>query len=117
MRHIIWQKGIVAGMESGLFDVIAHPDQIFRRKKQWDSEAVELSRQIKECAVHTGVVLEKNISNMFEKKRKHLYWQEFWRGLSKEVKVIYGVDAHSVEEMEDNYRRQQMLAASNRGIL
>ena len=55
-------------MESGLFDVIAHPDQIFRRKKQWDSESIELSRQIKECAVHTGVVLEKNISNMFEKR-------------------------------------------------
>ncbi len=61
-------EGIVAGMESGLFDVIAHPDQIFRRKKQWDSESIELSRQIKECAVHTGVVLEKNISNMFEKR-------------------------------------------------
>lgn len=25
-------EGIVAGMESGLFDVVAHPDQIFRRK-------------------------------------------------------------------------------------
>ena len=108
-------EGIVAGMESGLFDVIAHPNQIFRRKKQWDSESIELSRQIKECAVHTGVVLEKNISNMFEKKRKHLYWQEFWRALSGEIKVIYGVDAHSVGEMVENYRKQQMLA-SNRGI-
>ena len=61
-------EGIVAGMESGLFDVVAHPDQIFRRKKQWDFESVELSRQIKEYAEHTGVVLEKNISNMFEKR-------------------------------------------------
>ena len=102
-------EGIVAGMESGLFDVVAHPDQIFRRKKQWDFESVELSRQIKECAEHTGVVLEKNISNMFEKKRKHLYWREFWMDLPKEVKVIYGVDAHSVDELEKNYRIQQDL--------
>lgn len=108
-------QGIVEGMESGLFDVVAHPDQIFRRKKQWDFESVELSRQIKECAEHTGVVLEKNISNMFEKKRKHLYWQEFWMALSGEIKVIYGVDAHSVGEMVENYRKQQMLA-NNRGI-
>lgn len=108
-------EGIVAGMESGLFDVVAHPNQIFRRKKQWDFESVELSRQIRKCAEHTGVVLEKNISNMFEKKRKHLYWQEFWRALSGEIKVIYGVDAHSVGEMVENYRKQQMLA-SNRGI-
>lgn len=100
-------QGILEGMESGLFDVVAHPDQIFRRIKQWDSEASELAKQIKECAVRTGVVLEKNISNMFEKKRKHLYWPEFWADLPEGIKIIYGVDAHSVSEMVDNYRKQQ----------
>lgn len=96
-------------MEIGLFDVVAHPDQIFRRKKQWDFVSIQLAKQIKECAARTGVALEKNISNMFEKKRKHLYRREFWMDLPKEVKAIYGVDAHSVDEMEKNYRRQQEL--------
>ena len=102
-------QGIMEGMESGLFDVVAHPDQIFRRIKRWDSEASELAKQIKECAARTEVALEKNISNMFEKKRKHLYWHEFWLDVPDELKIIYGVYAHSVEEMEENYRRQQYL--------
>lgn len=103
-------KGIIDGMESGLFDAVAHPDQIFRRKRQWDAKAEELAKRIKDCAARTGVTLEKNISNMFEKKRKHLYRQEFWNDLPKEIKVIYGVDAHSVDEMTENYRRQQRFA-------
>lgn len=102
-------QGIMEGMESGLFDVVAYPDQIFRRIKRWDSEASELAKQIKECAARTEVALEKNISNMFEKKRKHLYWHEFWLDVPDELKIIYGVDAHSVEEMEENYRKQQYL--------
>lgn len=106
-------QGILEGMESGLFEVVAHPDQIFRRKKQWDSEASELAKQIKECAACTGVALEKNISNMFEKKRKHLYWHEFWVDVPKELKIMYGVDAHSVGEMEENYRRQQEFDVLN----
>lgn len=103
-------KGIIDGMESGLFDSVAHPDQIFRRKRQWDAEAEELAKRIKDCAARTGVTLEKNISNMFEKKRKHLYWQEFWQDLPKKIEVIYGVDAHSVDEMTENYCRQQQFA-------
>ena len=39
----------------------------------------------------------------------HIYWREFWMDLPKEVKVIYGVDAHSVDEMEANYRIQKDL--------
>ena len=97
------------GDKAGVFDVVAHPDRIFRRIKRWDSEASELAKQIKECAARTEVALEKNISNMFEKKRKHLYWHEFWLDVPDELKIIYGVDAHSVEEMEENYRRQQYL--------
>lgn len=40
-------EGIVAGMESGLFDVVAHPDQIFRRKKQWDFESVNFQDKLR----------------------------------------------------------------------
>lgn len=29
--------GLIAGMESGLFQAVAHPDQIFRYKKKWNS--------------------------------------------------------------------------------
>lgn len=98
--------GIMAGMETGYFDVVAHPDQIFRRTKKWNLDTEELSRKIKVRAMQTGTILEKNISNMFEKKRKNLFQKEFWTDLPIGLETIYGVDAHSIEEMKINYNRQ-----------
>lgn len=50
---------MIAGMETGLFQVVAHPDQIFRRMKKWNAEMDAISKEIKECAASTGVLLEK----------------------------------------------------------
>lgn len=97
---------IVAGMETGFFDVVAHPDQIFRRTKKGDFDIEELSRTIKISAMQTGTILEKNISNMFDKKRKNLYREKFWTDLPIGLETIYGVDAHSIEEMKINFYRQ-----------
>lgn len=97
-------EGMIQGMESGFFSVVAHPDLIFRRKKYWDEEAEEISKEIQACAARTGVILEQNISSMQGKKKKRAYWPEFWEELPEGVRTLYGVDAHSVKEMETNYR-------------
>lgn len=92
--------GMIAGMETGLFQAVSHPDQIFRRMKTWNKEMESISKEIKQCAVDTRVILEQNISNMLVKK-KHAYREEFWKELPDTLKTIYGVDAHSVMEMEE----------------
>ncbi len=102
-------NGMMQGMESGLFSVVAHPDQIFRRKKIWDEECKAISREIIDCAARTGVILEQNISNLLGKKKKRTYWPEFWKELPQGVRTMYGVDAHSVAELETNYLKQQEL--------
>jgi len=102
-------EGMMAGMESGYFEIVAHPDQIFRRKKEWDTEAERISREIQECAASTGVFLEQNISSMIAKKKKRVYWPEFWAMLSAEARTVYGLDAHSVEELERHYQMQVHL--------
>lgn len=101
--------GIIEGMESGFFQVVAHPDQIFRRCKEWDEETENIAREIIECAARTGVILEQNISNMQGKKKKRAYRPEFWAELPAGVRTIYGLDAHSMEELEENYLLQQAL--------
>lgn len=98
----ILAEGMIAGMETGLFPVVAHPDQIFRRIKKWNSETEKISREIIDCAVRNGIKLERNISNMFD-KNKYKYRPEFWKEAPCKLQTIYGVDAHSVEEMERNY--------------
>lgn len=54
-----------------------YPDQIFRRCKTWNEDMEIIAREIKTCAFENGIILEQNISNMFEKKRKRLYWDVF----------------------------------------
>lgn len=107
--------GIITGMQSGIFQAVAHPDQIFRRSKKWNEEMNDISQEIKKYAVCTGTVLEQNISNMYETKNKRLYRQEFWNDMPNGLKTIYGVDAHSVAEMEENYSRQLELLNKGRG--
>lgn len=104
----ILAKGMMEGMESGFFKVVAHPDQIFRRQKAWDEESDRLTNEIMQCAVRTGVILERNISNMIGKKKKRAYRAEFWNKLPEGVQTIYGVDAHSVAELAENYLAQRI---------
>ena len=102
-------EGMIAGMESGFFSVVAHPDQIFRRAKNWGNREEHIANEIKTAALRTGVALEKNISNMIAKKKRKVYWPEFWANVSEGVKTIYGIDAHSVKELEEHYKYQLTL--------
>ncbi len=95
--------GMIEGMKSGFFQVVAHPDQIFRRKETWDRVCEQIANEIKTCAVDYGVILEKNVCNMIGKKKRCGYRLEFWRNLSDKVQTIYGMDAHSIVELEENY--------------
>ena len=89
-------KAIIQGMESGLFDVVAHPDGIFRRKKDWDSEMENLSLKIIKTAQKTNIMLENNLTSRLV-KGKLFYRPEFWKLCEKQgnCKTITGLDAHS----------------------
>lgn len=95
--------GMIKGIKSGFFQVVAHPDQIFRRKETWDRVCEQIANEIKTCADDASIVLEKNVCNMIGKKKRCGYRPEYWQNLSNEVQTIYGMDAHSVVELEENY--------------
>ncbi len=92
--------GIVKGIETGLFEAVAHPDRIFRRVKEWDAETEAVSRRIIAAAMKQGIPLEKNMES---RKYDNLYWKEFWDLVPEECEIIYGVDAHSRAEMTENW--------------
>lgn len=99
-------RAVTEGIQTGLFDVVAHPDRAFRRVKEWNEECEEISKQIINAAEQYGVMLEQNYSSM---KRKNNYWKEFWRLVPNKNSIMQGIDAHSVRELEDfcfaNYYR------------
>ena len=102
-------KGIstatVQGIETGFFDVVAHPDRAFRRCKEWNAELMRASYDMIDAAKEQGVFLEKNYSSM---ERKGQYWEAFWVRAAL-LPQIEGYDAHSIEEMEKRWMKHKTV--------
>lgn len=98
-------KGICAatvqGIETGFFDVVAHPDRMFRRCKEWNRDLMHASYDVINAANKHGLLLEQNYSSM---ERKRQYWAPFWDRAAL-VSQTKGYDAHSVEELEQRWRK------------
>lgn len=90
-------KAILEGIRSGLFDGIAHPDRIFRRREKWDEEMDQIARDIITEASKAHIPLEINESSL---TREYQFRPEFW-SLAEEygASVLYGLDAHSPDEL------------------
>lgn len=95
---------ICEGIDTGLFDAVAHPDRVFRRIKTWTDELSDLSGKLIQAAGSRGVWLEKNYQSM---QMKRYYRSEFWNLVTDREKIVYGCDAHAVDEMAhaDTVRR------------
>lgn len=106
-EHKVLAEGMISGMETGLFAAVAHPDQIFRRLKEWNSDADRISKEIIQCATEHHVALEYNLRNKIGRKKKRAHRPEFWESLPPGAKIIYSVDAHSVVELEEGFRLQR----------
>ncbi len=95
-------QAMVEGINTGLFDVVAHPDRAFRRQKNFGRSEIECAKSVIWAAAWQGVYLEKNWSSM---QKKGQYWEEFWELLPPKAMTIYGIDAHSTKELEEGYAR------------
>jgi histidinol-phosphatase (PHP family) len=89
-------RAIIDGINTGLFDVVAHPDRIFRRRLRWTEKMNVVSKTMIDAAKENGVLLEENESS---KKRMCCYWKQFWE-LVPGGMIIRGLDAHSVKELK-----------------
>ena len=109
-EHIYCFQSMIDGIKTGLFDVVAHPDRCFRRCTDWTEDMEKLSLQLFQVAGEYDIPLEINISSYTKLPKKLIFRKEFWRLLdeynktsSKKVKMIYGLDSHSSEDMENRY--------------
>ncbi len=107
---LIYAKMVCMGIESGLFDIVAHPDFFMRYrdkikskedKKKFEENAIIASRMICEAARDMGIPIEINLSQASSNRVLsdgcyHYPHPLFWREAAKieGLKVIRGVDAH-----------------------
>ena len=104
----------IAGLETGLFSYLAHPDLFMRGRKVFDELAKEQSiRLCMYCKEH-DVPLEFNLEGMLvnDKYGSVAYpHPEFWMiAASIGNSAIIGVDAHSNRSLESDYYRNQAIA-------
>lgn len=88
-------KAMIEGTDTGIFQVIAHPDRVFRNYKGNVSEQINAFYNIIHAAMKNNLALEKNYSSM---RREGQYNEHFWIRAAS-TNVIKGYDAHSVKEM------------------
>lgn len=88
-------SAIMMGMNTGYFNVLAHPDRVFRRIEVWNDDMAELVKEIINSAKENDVILERNLSS----KKDSKYYDKFWAIVPEDVNTIVGYDAHNVDDL------------------
>ena len=117
---IEYAKMLCDAMDSGIFDIVAHPD-IFMQfrdsiktdeaKKVFDNNSVLASQMICNKAKEIGIPIELNFVGL--EKNQGYPNQKFWQIASESgVQVLYGVDAHNpiqLAEMEASKEQAEKI--------
>ena len=90
-------RALIMGMDTGYFNVIAHPDRMFRECREWTPEMDKISTILINKAIDKNIILEQNLSSM---ENEYQYWTQLWDKCTEEVSIIKGIDAHSVLDLE-----------------
>jgi len=96
----------LAGIASGLYDCLAHPDLFLQAYPQFDDTCRKASRDICQAARAMNLPLEYNLSGFYNTRRRRggigYPSLDFWQIAAQEgCQAIIGVDAHSPERLLD----------------
>lgn len=103
LRH--YAEQVAAGLETGRYLYLAHPDLFLNRWPEFDAAAEKTCREICETAARLDVPLEYNLAGLQTHGRadgslgytNDLFWQI---AAEYPVKAILGCDAHAPEELD-----------------
>lgn len=102
---ITYSKAMIRGIQSRLFNCIAHPDLFMRCYKQFDSHCEYITKQICKTAKEEDILLEFNISGFpYCEERGYIGYptRQFWEiAKAYNCKCIIGFDAHNNLDLEE----------------
>lgn len=100
----LYESSALAGMESGLFCCLAHPDLFMRSYPEFDTYCAEISRSICRTAARLDIPLEYNIGYVAYNLAHGLSTYpcaDFWHIAAEEgCTAIIGLDAHYNVDLE-----------------
>ncbi len=99
---IRYADDVVAGIKTGLFTYVAHPDLFMLSQSEWNDELEEQGRKILKACEEYNVPIEINIWGLRRSDwngYSYSYPNEHFFDLVKDykVKVVFGMDAHNPE--------------------
>ena len=106
----MYQTYVCDGMETGHFDILAHPDLYMCGYLDWDQNAEAVAHEICKTAEKTNTILEFN-SNGFRRAKRDTPQghvgpyprKEFWDIVKKyDVRTILSSDCHTPEQLYDD---------------
>ncbi len=109
-----YTKSAILGMQSGVFDIFAHPDVHFTSYPVFDKVCEESAHEICKNAAEIGIVLEYNLLGRERRlggrvRGMGYSTDEFWRIAAQyPINCIVGCDAHSPKELERLNEMKQM---------
>ena len=104
----------IAGIETGLFDFLAHPDLFLHVYPAFDADCRAVCRDICQAAAQYGMPLEYNLLGLFRRGAEAglpglgYTTMQFWEIAAQyDVRAIIGFDAHNTELLvrRDMYRK------------
>ena len=118
-----YAKMVCKGIESGLFDIVAHPDHIMSlrdtisddNRDLYEENCIKASHMICQKAAEMGIPLEINLSPALNDQILHdgnlayphpLFWTV---AREYDVKVLKGIDAHSLSAFENLEKGQELV--------
>lgn len=114
-----YAEDIEYAIRTGLFSVIAHPDYFMITRNKWTQNCTIAAKKICTAALEYNIPLEINLKGLMESRRKingefsHPYpYRRFWEIVAEMgAPVIYGVDAHSPDALQNIslYKQAQKL--------
>ena len=109
-----YEDEVIRGIETGVYNIIAHPDYFMYARSTWDDACERCAYRICESSRKHNIPLELNIKGSYSfvvdnngKQCIKYPYRKFWE-IAEEVgnNVLYGWDAHSPEEL---FRTTEMI--------
>ena len=98
----------VTAMESGKFDIMAHPDLYMAHVEGWDENTKACAKEIIDTAIGTGSILELNTSGY--EKNSGYPCREFWEmACLAGVPFVMNSDAHFPNKLVEGFDKGIML--------
>lgn len=95
-QHIWEGNNILSGLRTGYFDVLAHPDRVLKRRKEYGIHEKEIMENIMEEAKNNDVLLEFNARSV---RLELSDAQKSFLNNANTNKWIIGADAHFLSEI------------------